>query len=264
MSYKTVFQPMRQGRKSRVLSIATAFVSLVLCLNTAQVAAQSGTEADDPVTHAFLNSNQAGVRLGGWSNQGATPPDSLQVSANSFYQNDIGSGSFYLEGFFGFRLSRALMLEFSLGLVSRGDVYLVEETGGSSIGTLQVYPILAKVKFYPSARPIAGLFPYLLAGGGVYYGRHDIQFVTGIDAAYRAAFGENSKTDFSYVLGGGIDWPVASVVALDLNAQYMPVKFSGNLIGVDDYSSLTITVGVKYLASRKAKKEHPHRLLSRR
>ena len=57
------------------------------------------------------------------------------------------------------------------------------------------------------------------------------------------------------MLGGGLDWPLASVIGLDLNVQYMPINFSNKLIGENDYSSLTITVGVKYLFSSKDEKK---------
>lgn len=202
--------------------------------------------------------------MGGWANRGDNPPDSLGMDLGGYYLTDFGSGNFYLEGFLGYRLNRTLMLEFSLGIVSRGDVTMVESDGGSSIGTMQIYPILAKLKIYPFAGSTGQFYPYLLAGGGVYYGRHDIQITAGWNAYYRATFGEDSETDFNYVLGGGIDWPVASVVALDLNAQYLPVKFSGDLIGVRDYSSLTITIGVKYLFKNMKNKDSNKRALLRR
>ena len=102
------------------------------------------------------------------------------------------------------------------------------------------------------------------AGGGIFYGRHDIQITTGWTAYYRSELGEDSETDFNYVLGGGIDWPVASVVALELSAQYMPVKFSGDLIGIRDYSSLTVTVGAKYLFRSMKNKDSRNRPLLRR
>jgi len=206
-----------------------------------------------------------GARLGGWANKGVLPSDSTDFGDGGYYRVDVGSADFYLEGFFDYRLNRRMLLEFSIGLVSRGDVFMEEPNdGGSSIGTVQLYPILAKLKLYPFSGVKGRLFPYLLAGGGFCYGRHDIQFTYGIDAYYRAEFGGESETDFTYVIGGGFDWPLASVIGLDLNVQYMPVNFSGNLIGVSDYSSLTIAVGVKYLMSSLQSKKDRYRPLSRR
>lgn len=197
----------------------------------------------------FVRSHQAGVRLGGWSNLGSSPQDSVSVNAFAYYLTDFKSASFYLEGYFALRLNRWLVGEASLGVVSRGDVTLRDEDiGESRIGSLLVYPILLKAKLYPTG-VIGGRFhPYFLIGGGLYYGRHDVQIVS-TSSAFYSAFDEDSETAFDYVIGGGIDWPLSSRVGLDLNVQYQPIEFSNGLIDVRDYSSLTITVGVKYLWS---------------
>ena len=239
--------------------IAAAIVAVAV-----SVEAQTDTAIGNPVQQAFLGTHQAGARLGGWSNRGSDPPDRSDMSDGSYYLTDFGSGNFYLEGYLGYRLSRALMLEFSLGIVSRGDVTLVESDTSSSIGTMMIYPILAKLRIYPFGAHTGQFYPYLIAGGGIYYGRHDIQITSGWTAYYRAALGQDSETDFNYVLGGGIDWPVASVVALELSAQYMPVKFSSGLIGIRDYSSLTVTVGAKYMFKSMKNKDSRNRPLSRR
>ena len=137
---------------------------------------------------------------------------------------------------------------------------------------MQIYPILAKLKFFPfgatnfcafSSQRL-NIFPYLVLGGGFYYGRHDIQIATGYEAYIRQNFGEDSRTAVTYVLGAGFDWPLASVVALDFQAQYMPIEFSGDLVGIDDYRALTITVGVKYLMSKNKNNQHNRDSTSRR
>jgi opacity protein-like surface antigen len=246
-------------------AVVVAFGAMMLFAMTEPLSAQTAGKTETTLAQKFAHSHQLGARIGGWANRGVLPPDSFSFNGNGYYLTDIGGGDFYLEGFFGYRFNRALMLEFSLGIVSRGDVYLVEpDDGGSSIGTVQLYPILAKLKFYPFAPTNWKLCPYVLAGGGFYYGRHDMQITTGLEAYYRSEFGEDSETDFNYVLGGGVDWPLASVIALNLNAQYMPIGFSSNLVGSNDYSALTITVGVTYLMSSLESKRTPHRSLSRR
>ena len=240
-------------------------VCLILSLTAPDVTAQSAGR-DDPAREAYFASLQAGVRLGGWSNLGTRPPDRFDLTTGEYYLTDFGEGNFYLEGYYAHRFNSSLMLEFSLGIVNRGDVILVEypDTLSSSIGTMQIYPMLAKLKFYPFGKRAPKFHPYLLAGGGIYYGRHDILITAGWDAYFRREFGEDSETRFSYVLGCGFDWPLATVVALDLQAQYMPVKFSGDLVGTRDYSSLTITVGVKYLFSAKKDNQDNHSPGSRR
>jgi opacity protein-like surface antigen len=255
---------MRRKTEHSFLRTLALVIAAALTAAAVSVGAQTDTATENPVELGFLGMHQAGARLGGWSNQGSNPPPRLDLPDGGYYLTDFGSSNFYLEGFLGYRLNRALMLEFSLGIVSRGDVTLIESDSGSSIGTMQIYPILAKLRIYPFGAHTGQFYPYLMAGGGIYYGRHDIQITTGASAYYRAALGQDSETDFNYVLGGGIDWPVASVVALELSAQYMPVEFSGDLIGIRDYSSLTVTVGAKYLFKSMKSKDSRNRPLSRR
>lgn len=224
-------------------------IRLILCLLIAGLVVSS-VSAEESLASKYLESHQLGARLGGWANRGAMPGDSVGIDLVRYYLTDFGSGSFYLEGFYGWRINASLMAEISLGLVSRGDVTLVEADGGASIGAAHVYPMLVKLKFYPLGAKSSTIFPYLMAGGGIYYGRHSIQIATGDDAYWRQNLGDDSQTAFSYVLGCGFDWPLASVVALDFQAQYMPIDFSGELIGIKDYKALTITVGVKYLMSK--------------
>lgn len=255
---------MRRTDKHLLFRICELVIAVSITAVAVSVEAQPDTAIVNPVQQVYFNSHQAGVRLGGWANRGSNPPDSFNLADDRTYLTDFGSGNFYLEGYLGYRVSRALMLEFSLGIVSRGDVILVEADGGSSVGSMQIYPILAKLRVYPFGAHTGQFYPYIMAGGGIFYGRHDIQITTGWTAYYRSELGEDSETDFNYVLGGGIDWPVASVVALELSAQYMPVKFSGDLIGIRDYSSLTVTVGAKYLFRSMKNKDSRNRPLLRR
>ena len=255
----------RSLRLSGILLSALLASNLALGLLVLPVQAQV-KDSNVALRQAYFASHQAGVRLGGWSNLGTSPPARFDLPSGEYYLTDFNEGNFYLEGYFGYRLNPLLMLEFSLGMVNRGDVILVEspETLSSSVGTMQIYPIMAKLEFYPFGKHARKFYPYLLAGVGLYYGRHDILITAGWDAYFRQQFGQDSKTDFSYVLGGGFDWPVATTVALDLHAQYIPVKFSDDLVGVRDYSSLTVTVGVKYLFSAKEDKKHNYNPRSRK
>jgi opacity protein-like surface antigen len=212
----------------------------------------------DKIT-VYQKSHQAGIRLGAWANQGDTPADSVGIGSPAdpfyfYYLTDFTSGNAYLEGFFAYRISPYFAGEFSAGIVSRGDVTLQDEAlQQTSFGSMVIYPLLLKARFYPLGASHTSLHPYLMAGGGLYYGKHDVQIIAN-PSGLTADLDQSSETVFSYVLGGGIDWPVASVVALELNAQYMPIEFSKNLVGVKDYSSFTITVGVKYLFRATGKK----------
>jgi hypothetical protein len=256
---------MFEANGRRRLFMGTMVLLALALAVTVPAAAQYGAP-ENTLPDTFLESHQVGARLGGWSNQGDTPPDQFGPPSGEYYVTDFQSGNFYLEGFYGHRLNSSLMLEFSVGIVSRGDVILYEfpDTMSSSIGTMMIYPILIKMKWYPFGALSGKFFPYLVAGGGLYHGRHDIQIATGYDAYLRAEFGEDSQTKFDYVLGGGMDWPLASVVALDLQANYMPVSFSSDLVGIRDYSGLTITVGVKYLFTSNDEKKRNNSAPSRR
>lgn len=232
------------------VSLSQVSLWLICLLVSLALTGQSIAGEADEQTSPWFSSHQVGIRLGGWANQGGLPADSIDGdSPATFIETDFSNGSFYFEGFFGYRISSALMSEVSLGIVSRGDVIFVEASGEASFGTLLIYPILVKLKLYPLSTLPAKFHPYVFAGGGLYYGRHDIQIAQGFDSFLRQRFGEASETTFNYVLGGGIDWPLASIVAMDLQVQYMPIDFSEELIGVRDYSTFTITVGVKYLFS---------------
>jgi len=213
----------------------------------------------------FQSSYQAGVSFGTWANQGGMPADSVDdPNSLGYYTSDFSSTSFYLEGNLSYWLSRNFMGELSIGSVSRGDVILNEEFAGevsSSYGTLMIYPVMLKLKYYPYTG--AGKFyPYFSAGAGIYYGRHDITIVSGTNSYFNSIFDQASKTDFTYMIGGGFDWPLASVVAMEFGAQYLPIKYSDDLIGIDDYSAITITLGFKYLFSAEkdnSEKKGKHR-----
>ena len=206
----------------------------------------------------YLKSHQVGIRLGAWANQGDTPADSVVASPGSdwlYYLTDFTDGNAYLEGFFAYRLNPYLGAELSVGIVSRGDVTLQDNLiGQTSFGSMVLYPILAKARFYPLGPAHTKFHPYVMAGGGLYYGKHDVQIIDNY-AGLTADLDQSSETVFSYVLGAGVDWPVAEVMALGLQAQYMPIDFSKDLVGVQDYSSFTITVGVQYLFHAKGNKK---------
>lgn len=203
--------------------------------------------------NSFSEAHQAGVRIGGWGNLGDDPADTVILSDELNSITDIGSASFYMEGFMGWRVSRMVMIEASLGIVSRGDISGVEvNTSEEVFGSLIVYPILLKAKLYPLGGSNIRLHPYFLAGGGIYYTNYDIQFTTAF--ASPLLYDSPSKTSIDYVLGAGFDYPLASVIGLDFNVQYMPIDYSSELFGLSDFSSFTATLGIKYLFNSSKKK----------
>lgn len=215
---------------------------LILSCALLSLASWGTAQADD--YQLFKQKHQAGIRLGVWANNGETPTDSVGVFETSFKD-----ANFYFEGYFAYRLFSQAMLEFSLGIVNRGSVTF-REAGATNVGSVLVHPILLQLKLYPLASLKAKLQPYLLAGGGLYYGRRSVQFTTSSDVYYYG-LAEQSGTDFNYVLGGGIDWPIATTIGLEAGIKYMPIEFSKGLQTIRNYDAVAFTVGVKYLYSSK-------------
>jgi len=235
-----------------VLAVAMAAVTLLAWL-ALPASAQDGEP--DKIDH-YLKSHQVGLRIGAWANQGDTPADSVATSSDLlYYLTDFTNGNAYLEGFLAYRINPYLVTEFSVGIVSRGDVTLQDNIlNSTSFGSMVIYPILAKARFYPLGPAHTKFHPYVMGGGGLYYGKHDIQ-ITDNYTGLTPDLDQSSETVFSYVLGAGVDWPVAEVLGLGLQAQYMPIKFTKNLVGVQDYSSITVTVGVQYLFHSQGNKK---------
>lgn len=201
-------------------------------------------QADADKSLLFSEKHQAGIRLGVWANNGESPTDSAGISETNFK-----GASFFFEGYFAYRLAPIVMLELSFGIVNRGSVTF-REAGGTNVGNVLVHPILLQMKFYPLASLKEKFQPYLLAGGGLYYGRRSVQFTTS-SGVYYYGLAEQSGTDFNYVLGGGIDWPLSPAIGLEAGVKYMPIEFSKELQTIRDYDAVAFTIGVKYLYSSK-------------
>jgi opacity protein-like surface antigen len=226
------------------------FVLVVLALfATAVATATAADQTMDPIERFNLQ-NQAGIRLGVWNNLGSTPVTDTGNGTQT-YQTDLKSSNFYFEAYFGYRLNSNLMLELAFGIVNRGDVTVDDGQGNQYFGNLLLYPIQLRAKVYPLASMRPKFQPYLMAGGGVYYGHNSIQFTTS-SSFFTTDLGD-SRTKLSYMVGGGVDWPLSSIVGLDLNVSYMPINFSKDLIFVRDYSALTVTFGIKYLIPLRKK-----------
>jgi hypothetical protein len=226
---------------------ATAFV-LIAIISTVAVADASLTKAEQ-----FRKGHQAGLRLGVWSNTGDLPI-SLDTSGVVQYQTSIGNSSFYAEAYLGIRIMPEAMVEIAGGMVNRGEV--TEQVAGNVYyGNISLYPVTLRLKLYPLGGLPLSFQPYVMGGGGVFFGKNNIQFSNDVFAAYA----ERSVTDFNFVFGGGFDWPIASKIALDAQAAYLPMTFKNGLFGARNYSGVAITVGIKYvLPSLKGKQTPRH------
>lgn len=189
----------------------------------------------------FNQQNQVGIRLGIWSNRGDSP---LEIDTINLFETNFNDENFFFEAFYGFRLHSMLVGEISLGVVNRGSV-TVREEGRENAGNVVLYTILGQGKLYPLSILRLPIHPYLTLGGGIFHGRRTVEFTTG--DYFTAGLDEESGTDFSYTVGGGVDWPLGSRIGLELNMRYMSVDFSDRLMTISDYDAFTISVGIKYL-----------------
>ena len=218
---------------------------LTLLIATATAAAADRVETEP----LFLRQNQAGIRLGVWASQGDQPPDSGGISvegqdAAGYFSTNIKENAFFFEAFYAYRLNSRFMLEIAGGTANRGSV-TISNGNASDVGNLVLYPITVQGRFYPLTSPLLGVYPYATAGFGLYIGRRTVQFTNA--SYYYSNWEEETGFDFDYTVGGGLDWPVASSVGLDLTVKYMPIEFSKSLVAVNDYEALTVTLGIKYL-----------------
>jgi opacity protein-like surface antigen len=217
---------------------AVAFYAIFLFGGTVARCDDAGPLAD------FLNRHQAGIRFGGWSNLGDTPNKLVyDFGGGNLLESDVGDANFYFEGYFAYRLGMTTMIEFSLGVSNRGSATLTNQ-GETTIGNVVIYPVLVQMKLYPLAGAGGRIQPYLTGGGGVYYGRRSAQIST---SGFLTSADEESETDLHYALGGGLDYPISSVIGLDLSAKYTPINFSGGFLEVSNWDGLSVMIGVKYL-----------------
>lgn len=219
----------------------------LLVLTILQLSCVASTFSGDVSSDQLKSRNQFGIRLGVWSNRGDSPDTSgLLISENEgTYRTNIKESAFYFEGSYVHYFTSHLMAEFSLGSVNRGSVTLKDENGATDIGHLILYPALVQLRIYPMLLPEMRLQPYITAGGGIYIGRQTVQFTN--SSSYYSNWEEESGTDFNYVLGAGMDYPLGGSIGLDFAVKYMPIEFSKSLVTVEDYQAVTFTFGVKYL-----------------
>jgi opacity protein-like surface antigen len=239
--------PLAVGLLQRVV---TAILFLLIAITYTSAWADNTTVTK---TDQWRRSHQVGVRLGIWSNAGDLPV-LLDTSGSTQYRASVKSASFYAEAYLGIRIIPQAMAEIAAGIVNRGEV-TVRSEDFDYYGNISLYPINLRVKLYPIAGARTPIQPYVMAGGGLHIGKNNIQFSND----YYAAYNERSVTDFNFVFGGGMDWPISSRLTLDLQAALLPMTFSKELFGTRDYSGVAVTVGMKYLLpTLKGKQEREH------
>lgn len=228
------------GRLTRPIMISLLVLMLGMASGHAEI------EQPDS-SHHFFYQHQAGVRLGVWASQGDSPPDSGLVMSGSdttgIYITNINDAAMYFEGFFGYRVSRYFVLQISAGTVNRGSV-TISDSVRSDVGNLTIYPILAQVKLYPFPNSRLRFHPYVAAGGGMYIGRRGVQFT---NAWYDTNWEEETEVAFNFAVSAGADWPLTQKLGLETQVSYMPINFSDQLLTIEDYDAIAVTIGIKYL-----------------
>lgn len=226
------------------------FVAVVLSIALAHGSAEA-VEIAPSKADQLRRGHQAGIRFGVWGNTGKLPVSDT-TSTDFSYIADVKKASFYAEAYLGIRVWPQLIVEFAVGMVNRGDV-IVRSSGYNYYGNISIYPVSVRLKFYPIAGVSSPFQPYILVGGGLHIGKNNIQFSND----YYAAYNERSVTDVNGEFGGGLDWPLSSRIALDIQANYLPITFSKELFGERDYSGVAVTVGIKWLLpTLRGKQEH--------
>jgi hypothetical protein len=197
----------------------------------------------DPLMAAKYS--MVGIRLGAWiSSQGAQTVQDMEVETN------MPDAGFYTELFFDYRLVPVIMFEGSLGIASRGDA-VIQYLGNRYIGTINLYQALVQVKFSPLSGRSRTVLPFIIGGGGVAWGRQSIDFVVATNYFYSPDIATRTETALMPVIGGGIDFPIAEQVGLNVTVKYNPITFSDPLVGVKDYSGTAISVGAAYFLHKK-------------
>lgn len=223
----------------KIIIIFTLFLSLAVSTIFAE------TELDIMTT----KKHQVGLRLGTWINNGTTPPPSIvftpidtSIASTDSLVTSIKDVNFYVEGFYAYNVHSSWYTEISFGMVNRGEIQYYS-TDIYDFSNILLYPILLQLKFYPLQSINSKFQPFIGAGGGIYFGKQNIQFSNDYYAQYRNS---DSETDFNYTLSGGFDWEIRDNFSLELQTKYMPVHFSDYFIGEKDYSATAITIGFKY------------------
>jgi len=200
-------------------------------------------EAIEITKTGFGYSHFAGARFGAWAMLGdETVTDGVSQPV------ELSAGALYGEFFYAHRVHPMISAEISIGVFSQGDITYDAGSAVYYYGA-KVYPILISAKFYPfSANTGHSMHPYLRAGGGVAYGTRDA-----IDPYYYGYdyFIEDTETKFTYAVGAGVDWAVASQIGLNLDFKYVPIKFGKPLAGFKDYSGWQLVFGVGYIFQSK-------------
>ncbi len=184
----------------------------------------------------FGGKDMMGGRVGVWVNTG---DDGTAISITGLDQK-VSSANLYGELHYSHALSNFFRADVGLGVSNRSDI---TATGNSFTGQINIYPIQVALRVYPlGGFGLGKLYPYILGGAGLYIGSQTGSSFRSFTSASKTA------TDLNYVIGAGIDIPVAETIAISTAAKFYKIDFgSGKFLGLQDYSGYSITAGVSYI-----------------
>ncbi len=184
----------------------------------------------------FGGRDMMGGRVGVWVNTG---DDGAAISITGIDQK-VSSANLYGELHYSHALSNFFRADVGLGVSNRSDI---TATGNSFTGQINIYPIQVALRVYPlGGLGLGKLYPYLSGGAGLYVGSQTGSSFRSFTSASKTA------TDLNYVIGGGIDIPVAETIAISTAVKFYKIDFgSDKFLGLQDYSGYSITAGVSYI-----------------
>jgi len=203
-------------------------IALILAISSSAIAIEKNKTG-------FLNKHFAGVRIGAYTSISDEEP------SGAFTNLEFTKSSAYAELFYAHRLIEPIAAEFSFGFYSRGDV---EYEGSIETSPVKLYPIWLSAKIYPFYKFQLPLHLYVQPGVGMLYGVHQIYDNS------RLLFEQDNKLKFTYMIGGGVDFPLGRSVGLTASFKYVPAKFNKSLAEVKDYSGWTLAIGAGYIFSK--------------
>lgn len=167
------------------------------------------------------------------------------------YRLSASNTAFHLEVFYQTPLVSSLYLDLNFGSVSRGDLRVIEQSGGVDYalgGDATLYPLGAGLQWLPLAKSVNSKFqPLIRAGGSLILGTERR------DRIYQSRFGDvvglDSKSRFGtgFYVGGGTLIVLGRQFALRAETKYQHAKFSKEVFGVKDYSGVQVLFGAAYL-----------------
>jgi len=203
----------------------------------------SSVSAIEPTPRGFAYSHFIGIRFGAWTLTG-----DKTVTGEDFSPVELSNATLYTEFFYAHRIKPPVSAEITLGVFSQGDIeYLVDLQ--SYITAVKIYSMMISAKLHPL--PAGSNFPfkpYLRLGGGLVYGSRE---AIDNNYSYNDYFIEDNEAKLTYVVGAGLDWPVADQVGLNLDFKITPAKFGKPLAGFKDYSGWQLALGIGYIFQPK-------------